>query len=382
VAPVDPVTAIGSIVGLGLVAAVLAGASAAVFRWYADQRIPTGPAVLIGLSAVAAYLNTRTALGQVVGGDTAFSPMLALFNVGAFAVAAAAGAAGCRAGDHLSAELLVGGVSVENGMNRVVRSVGRAITVEIPADVEDTTGYDPVDAETKAALAGQTFLFPRRLTVDQLRERLVARIESDYDVGHVDVEVTADGEITYLAVGQRVAGIGPTMAPGSVAVAIRADPAYAASSGDVVQIWRSDGSERVCNAELRATAGDVATVVVDEADAPELSPEERYRLVTLSVDGRPDREFASLLRAADETLGVVTVEAGSALAGTPLGALSATVVAVAAPESATPIRTLPTGDHVLAAGESVYVVATPDALRTVEAAAKAPVATPDITAGE
>lgn len=222
----------------------------------------------------------------------------------------------------------------------------------------------PLTAKSK--IAGRSFVFPRGLTVDQLRERLVARLKTDYDVGHVDVELEAGGTVSHLALGRRVAGIGPTLPPESVAIAIRADPAYAAGPGDIVQIWSEEGSERRCNAEIRATAGDVATVVVDAADASKLD-DERYRLVTLSTDARPDREFASLLRAADETMGVVEIGADSTLDGAPIGALDATVLAVFPVDQ--PVETLPSPDRLLGAGEPVSVLATPDTLRKVETAA-------------
>lgn len=357
------------ILGLALAAGVVAGVAAFVYRWYAAQRAPLGLVVLVGLSVIAIYLNTRTALGQVIDEAEAISLTVAFFNIGAITAGTFASAAGQRVGDRLAIDVFAtaGVSSVEGEVSRVVKAVGRGIVVEMPADIDDIVGYDPVSEETKEKIVSRSFVFPRRLTVAELRDRLVARLKTDYDVGHVDVELEADGTVTYLALGRRVAGIGPTLPPESVAMAIRADPAYAAGSGDVVQVWTADGNERRCNAEIRATAGDVVTVVLDAADASKLDPNDRYRLVTLSTDARPDREFASLLRAADETMGVVEIAADSALDGTPLGAIDATVIAVSPADRA--VETLPPRDRVLAAGESVYVLATPDTLRKVEGAA-------------
>jgi hypothetical protein len=91
----------------------------------------------------------------------------------------------------------------------------------------------------------------------------------------------------------------------------------------------ADGeAQRVTTGELRGTAGDVVTLAVDAADAAILADDERYRLATLPVEPRSDREFASLLRAAAETMGVVTLAPGSDLVDTPVGAVDAAVVAV------------------------------------------------------
>jgi len=370
-------TAAAEVLGLSLVAGVLAALVALVYRWYVNERVPSGLPILVGLSGVALYLGSSRALKQVIGntGDP-FDEMTALANIVTFLVALAAARLGTDMGDRVGTDVFVatGATQVESEVSRVVQAVGRVITVEIPDEVDDIVGYDPVPDETKAKLEGKTFVFPRRLTVAELRERLVTRLKADYAVGHVDIELAADGTVDYLAVGSRAAGIGPTLPPETSAVAVRADPAFAASAGDLVQVWRSDPVERVLTAEVRATADDVVTLAVDAADTRKLDAGERYKLVTLPVETRPDREFVSLLRAADETMAAVTVAAGSPLVGQPTGALDVSVVAVRPAEG--PVEPLPGRDRALRGGDTLYLVATPEAIRKVEAAASGP-AEPD-----
>ena len=355
--------------GLAILAATLAAIGAFVYRWYVRERIPSGLGLLLGLSGVAIYLNTTAALGQVIGGSGAPTETeVALFNITAFLVGAGGATLGQWVGDRAGAELFLGDgfAEVEEDVGRLVQSVGRVVAVSLPQDIDDVVGYDPVPAETKETLAGKTFLFPRRVTVSELRERLVARLKADYGVGHVDIELADDGSVEYLALGSRAAGIGPTLPPATNAVAIRADPAFAASAGDLVQVWETDPMRRVLTAELRGVAGDTVTIAIDAADTQKLDPRQEYRLVTLPVEDRPDREFASLLRAADETFSSVTVEAGSPLHGLPIGALDVSVVAVK-PEEKTPIA-LPDPDTLLAPGDVVFAIARPDALRRLEVA--------------
>ena len=367
----DAAGPVSRIVGLAVAAGLAAMVSALGYRWYVTQRAPTGAIVLVGLGVVAAYLNTQTALGQVIDGAATVSLAAAAFNIGAVIAATGASVVGHRAGDRTGVALLSrSGMETIDDLTRVVRAGGRVITVELPDEIDDIAGYEPVDPETKEALAGQSLLFPRGLTVAQLRSRLVTRLKTDYGLGHVDIELD-DGSVSHLAVGRRVAGLGPTLPPESVAVAIRADPSYAAGPGDLVQIWSEDGTQRHCNAELRATSGEVATVAVDAGDAATLDRTDRCRLVTLATDARPDREFVSLLRAAEETMGVVEIDSGGALAGTPVGALEVTVIVVvpAGPDGS--IETLPPRDRVLAGGDSIYVIGAPDTLRAIEDAAAA-----------
>lgn len=358
------------IAGLAALAFVVGGTVGIAYRWYVHDRAPEGIAILPGLGLIALSLNTTAALGEGIGeaqGDLVV-PEAAAFTIVALVAGGIAADLGRRVGDRLAVRTfdLTGGADIGD-VSRLVSTAGRAITVELPDDVGAIEGYDPVDAEVLAALEGERFVFPRGLTLAELEARIVDRLKTDFGIGHVDLEVTRDGEIEYLAVGSRAAGIGPTLGPGTVALAVRADPANSASPGDRVQVWNGGPEpERVVTAELRAAVGDIATLAVDEADADDLAAEGPYRLVTLPTEPQADREFASLLRAADETMAVATVAEGSPLAGTPVGALDPGVVAVRRGGEVVPI---PGRDRVLAAGDELYVVARPETLRRFEAAA-------------
>ncbi|MFB6117939.1 TrkA C-terminal domain-containing protein [Halosegnis sp.] len=365
-----------TIVGLALLAGLLAAVLGLIHRWYARSTIPGGLAVLTGLTGVVLVLNVDTALGTLIatpGGDagqpgTVLTGASVAVNTVTIAAGGVAAAAGGRLGDQVGESILTltGSGTVDIDVSGLVEAVDRVITVDLPDEVADMDGYDPVPPTVKTSLSGATLVFPRRLTIDELHDRLVERLRDDYGVGHVDVIVAADGTVEYLAVGSRESGLGPTLPPETCAVAVRADPALATSAGDLVQVFRdgANGPERVAAGELRATVGDVVTLAVDAADADAFDPETRYRLVTLPVEPRSDREFASLLRAADETMGVLTVATESPLVGSPIGAIDAAIVAVRDAEGLVP---LPSRDRVVAPGDTLYVIATPSRLRRLDA---------------
>ncbi|WP_277553316.1 potassium transporter TrkA [Halobaculum limi] len=403
------------LVGFAAVAFLVAAIAAAVYRWYVSEPVPRGLTTLLGTATVAVYLNTVGLFSSVlpVGGVVAtdpFAPMTVLRNVVSLLVAAGSTPVGRRAGDAFATNVtaVAGGDRVEGELSRFARRVGRIRPVELPDEVSDIDGYDPVDDATRERLAGETLLFPRRLSDAELRDRLVTRLKEEYGVGHVDAEF--DGtDVTRLAVGRRMAGIGPTLEPSARAVAVRADPPNGAGPGDVVQVWRhppnpdegenaraavdgvgaangdeervgieateSDGglegvqAERVATAELRAVAGDVVTLAVDAADVEAFDADGTYRLVTMPRSPRTDREFASLLRLADETMAVLHVEAGSALDGATVGEVTGSVVAVESADRS--VQPIPPRGYVLAADETVYLVARPETLREVERRATA-----------
>lgn len=372
----DVPVSIARVIALAVSAAIVGGVAGIVHRWYAGRRVPDGLSVLAGLSLVAIYLNTAGALGEVIGGQLELLAFeTAIFNIVTFAIAALTAVGGGRVGDRIGVDLVAvsGAKRVDADVSRIVRTVGRLTTIQIPDGIEDIGGYASVDAATKEKLSGQTLVFPRGLTVEELRRRFIERLRLDYGVGHVDVEFTADGTIEYLAIGGHESGLGPTLPPGSAAVAIRADPPNNASAGDVVQLWTDPGSDpsvapkRVTNAELRGTAGDLVTLAMDEADAKRIDSDRQYRLVTLPVTARADREFAAQLRTAAETMGITTVEAGSVLAGNPLGVLDLPIVAVGTIDG--DVEALPTRKRPIRVGETLYAIGSPDRLRKLEAAA-------------
>ncbi|MFB6072008.1 MAG: TrkA C-terminal domain-containing protein [Halobacterium sp.] len=90
--------------------------------------------------------------------------------------------------------------------------------------------------------------------------------------------------------------------------------------------------------------------------------------MTLPYEPGADRQFASLLRSADETMTVATVEVGSALDGASVADAAGTVVAVRSTDGVDPI---PARDRVLAPGDTLYVVARPDVARRLDVAAAA-----------
>jgi len=362
-----------TLVTFAVVAALVAGSAALSYRWYFRTEIPEGVTGLLGISVVALYLNT-TSLGSVAIGDNPalLAPESVFFNLVSLGVAAVMAPVGRYAGDRLAVDVfaLSGAKQLEGELSGIVRAVGRFTAVTLPPveEIDDMDTYDPVSTEKKAELAETTLLFPRKLSEEDLRQRLVTRLKEEYGVGYVDVDLDADGTVGYFAVGSRAAGVGPTLAPGSAAIAVAADPPNNATVGDTIQLWRDDPEpKRVATGELRGVAGDAVTVALDESDAERLTDETGYRIVTLPAEAQADREFASLLRNADETMATVTVEAGSDLDGSTVGDVDTVVAAVRPTEGS--VQPIPPRAYTFGAGDLVYLVGRPDAIRRFEAAA-------------
>jgi len=106
------------------------------------------------------------------------------------------------------------------------------------------------------------------------------------------------------------------------------------------------------------------TVALDETDATKLNPSETYRLVTPPSEKGSERQFASMLRSADETMSVLTVSENSPLVGSEVSAIDVPVVALRASDGV--VEAVPPRTRVLSEGDTVYAVGRPEDLRNLE----------------
>lgn len=359
------------VAGLTLLAGLVTGAVSFLYRVQVKAEIPDGVLVLIGLGIVALFLNTRLALVQFIGEDAQpLSLDNALWTLATFLLAGAASLGGARYGERLGESGRLSGRKVRPALSPIVRATGRFITVELPHEIETIEGYDAVPDETRANLEGASMDFPKGLTLEELRTQLVARLKEEHAVGYVDVDLTEEGDVEHLAIGQRAIGLGPALPPGFTALAVRSDPPLSATPGDAVQIWRpgdgETGPERVGRGELRASTESVATIATKPQTARKISIQDEYRLVTTATGSNADREFASMLRRSDETLGVFELSEESSLIGVSIRALDLTVIAIQAAEGT--IETLPPASRSIQAGDRLYALGKPESLRKLQTA--------------
>jgi len=368
---IQPAEAVAAVVALSFASAAVAALIAFLSRAYSREPSPGALNVLAGLGAIAVWLNLSGSLGNFIQGETQIVQTgTALVNLASITIGSLTASYGGKLGDKAAVEFsTLSKASYDGDVTRMVRSAGRTVTVEVPSvdKINDIDGYDPVSDETKEKLAGKRLHFPRGMTVAELHDRVSDRLREDYEVGYVDVELNGKGEIGFLGLGRGISGLGPTLGPGTCAVAVRADPAYTSGPGDNVQLWtkKEDGTaERVASGELRAAVDDVVTVALDENDAAKVDPSETYRLVTLPSEKGPERQFASMLRSADETMSIVTVAEDSPLVGREVGAIDVPVVAVRTTDGE--VEAVPPRARVLSAGEDVYAVGRPEELRRLD----------------
>ena len=350
--------------GLGLLAAVLAGVTAVVYRRVGTDAVPVGGALLVGAAGIAGLLNLRYVTSGALLADAPLShPATSAFLLGVFAVGGIAAEGGRRAGDHLAREVFgVQPVAADGEIGELLRAAGLVVAVELPETVGDAEGVPSVDPAVTRAIAGRTMRFPHRLSAEDLASRLKRRIEADHPVGYVDVEVANDGSVEHLAVGARRRGLTGGLPPGTVAVPVRTVPPASASVGDELAVWATDGDESrfVTSGTLHGATGETATLVIDADDADAIDPERSYRVTTASGESDDAADFLSTLQQVDETVTSVAIADGDPLAGEFVGWLPVRVLALRGDEG---VVALPADGESVRPGDTLYVLGSPGSLR-------------------
>ncbi|ELY56690.1 cation:proton antiporter regulatory subunit [Natronolimnohabitans innermongolicus] len=351
------------ILGYGLLAGASALALSGGYRAVTARELPVGGAVLFGLAPPAGWLSYRAVVhGEVVADSPLVHYTSGLFLLGVVAAGTVAAVGGRRLGDHLACGALgVRRVDAAGSVADLVRSAGLSVTLSLPDSIDDAEGYPSVDEGVKRDLAGRRLRFPNDCSPTELRARLERRLEVDFGIGYVSAELSAAGDVETLTVGGRRDGIGPTLGPNCVAVAVAADPPSKASAGDPVEVWTtgSESTQYVATGTLRASTDSTVTLVVDADDADSLTAGGRYRLTTRPAEPSTGYALVAAIRSADETVAVRTVESDGPLESEFAGWVPGTVLAIGRGED---VLSLPADNEPLEAGDTLYVFGTPDQL--------------------
>lgn len=363
-------TAFLGVLGFSLLAGVTALCAAFIYRRGTTRMIPPGGGIILGVVPVAAWLNYRAfSTGTVVADMALLSRSTGYFLVGTITFGTVAAEGGRRLGDYIASDVFsIERIGVTSEVAELVQSAGTVVVVELPETIEDIEGYPAVDRSVIERLSGRRLLFPRRLSPPELEQRLQERIEEDFHVDHVDVTLTEDGQVSRLAVGRTERGLGPSIPPTEVALAVSSDPLPEADMGDPIEIWTTDSerNELVATGTFWADSGDVTTLVVGPDDAEALGVDGEYQLSTKAGIRDDGSEFVSLLRVADETITKRTVAGGGSLEGEFVGWVPMTVLAIDRDGESIPF---PADRETLQTGDTLYALGTPDDIQTFDSAA-------------
>jgi len=279
---------------------------------------------------------------------------------------------------------------------------GDKVRVRVVGEVADMEGYPPLPDDLRAEIRAAELTFPADLRVEELEERMAARLRTEYDLGDVSVSIDERGRAAVVAA-PPFSGLSKRVAEDRHAVSVDALVPTGLARGDEVTVVTpdaqvrgtvvsarsgpdADGSveeERVdptapADAEseddgpptpIRApttTGGEGRlTVAVTRTDVQPLLRAGEAKVVVESRGTRREYEVVSLLRRANKRFRRFTVRAGGLLDGQPLGTagLRETYgVAVLAARTGDGWTVAPDGTTTLGDGDELFAVGARDAL--------------------
>ncbi|MHC3439434.1 TrkA C-terminal domain-containing protein [Natrialbaceae archaeon A-gly3] len=351
-----------SVFGLVLLATLVVVLVAVGYRRTTTRRLPIAIGVLTGTSVAAVWVVTRTIkTGSVVGHLPVDGPASSAVVSTALVLTGFAAVAGRHLGDLVACDLYdIHRLEANGDAASLLRSARVVVAVDLPDEVADVEGYEPIDESIQRDLEGTTVRFPRSCSLEERRDRLRGHVRREYGIDIVDVTFGENGTIDRLAVGNRQRGLADTLPSNTVAVSVRGLSSSRATPGDAVEVWTAgSNAEFVSAGTLRATTGEIATVVVDAENADAFEYERRYRVI-VAPDGPDDAyEFVSTLRGVEETIEAVSVEPDGPFAGEFVGWLPGRVLAIERDEGLVP---LPDDRETLQEGDDLWVLGGPATL--------------------
>ncbi|WEL17700.1 TrkA, K transport system, NAD-binding component [Halorhabdus sp. SVX81] len=355
-----------SLVGFAVLAVLTAGIGAVAYRRLTSRPIPLGTAILLGWVSVATWLTARIAAGSAIVSDLSIVlDATGYFLLAAFGLSGAVSVGGRRLGDAIAGEVTESPPDEQSEQTaKRRRSAKQATSVELPDRIRTRSGSEPVEEDLKRELEGDTWLFPSGLPPAALESRCRERLERDYGIDRVGIELSEDGDIRQLAIGYEPSGLSVTLPPRTVGVAIRNAMVPDAAPGDPVELWTAD-EERVefaGSATLHSTPTDTATLVLPEQAARTLGDIDGYSLTTKPAVPDDVTEFLSVLRACDHSITMLSISSGEPLEGEFVGWVAVDVLAIVRDSTVLPF---PDETETLRSGDDIYVFGGPAAFESL-----------------
>lgn len=395
----------------GIIPALVSGVLGFLFKYVTDVSIP-GLGVVVLALAIAGVNGGLLALNDpaIRSSENAASILTAIIVV--LMLALYAHAQGDKLGASAPKRLTIKSLRNRTLNTDVIELVGgrnqvRLTVVGEPGDIE---GYPPLSADLRREIADGEWTFPADLPIAELETRFADRLQSEFDLADVTVDldeaararvaaappmgstsrrVPAGRRAVSLAAlvpsgiarGESVRIVTPEASVTGTVIAARSGsqsgglPAAAATPVADDNALTTDGGEEPpapLPAAATTTGGEGRiTVAVSRSEATTLLSVDDPQIVVCSRGTRREFELVSLLRRSGVQFRKVAVAPGGPLDGHTIGEIgvrdSYNVLVLAASHEKWQVA--PRGEQPLSAGDKLYVIGTSESLdRFAEAA--------------
>ena len=393
----------------GIIPALVSGVLGFLFKYVTDVSIP-GLGVVVLALAIAGINGGLLALNDptVRSSENAASILTAIIIV--LMLALYAHAQGDKLGASAPKRLTIKSLRDRTLNTDVIELVGgrNQVRLTVVGEVSDIEGYPPLPAALRREIGDGEWTFPADLPIAELETRFADRLQSEFDLADVSVDldeaararvaaappmgstsrrVPAGKRAVSLAAlvpsgiarGESVRIVTPETSVTGTVIAARSGPpattttAATTTAGD--DTLATDGGEELPTplpAAATTTGGEGRiTVAVSRSEATTLLSATDPQVVVCPRGTRREFALVSLLRRSGVQFKKVTVASGGPLDGHTIGGVgvrdSYNVLILAAKHEKWQVA--PRGEQPLSAGDKLYVIGTSESLtRFAEAA--------------
>jgi hypothetical protein len=274
-APLPVEVLLGIYLGLlvGIIPALVSWGLAFTFRYFAGVTIPSfGVAVLaIALAGVNGGLLAFAdkSIASAPNAERVVTAILVVTMASMYAHAK-----GDQMGATFPKRLSLDTLREKTLSADVVEFVGGRgeVRVRVVGEVADMEGYPPLPEGLRAEIRGEEYTFPADLRISELEERLEERLRTAHDLGDVAVSIDERGRASVVAA-PPFSGLSKRIDDGDHAVSVDALLPTGLARGDELTLITTDAQARgtVLSARSNDATGPVVDHTADEVDPDEVA---------------------------------------------------------------------------------------------------------------
>lgn len=267
----------------GIVPAIVAGGLGFAFKYITGVTLP-GLGVVVLAVAIA---GVSGGLLGLIDPEIAASPRLMVALVVVMMLSLYAHAQGDKLGSTLPRRFSLRDLGNRTLSGEVIFNVGGIGRVEITptGEIGDIEGYPPLSAELRNELAQASWEFPADLPIEELERRLETRLQAQYDVTEVDVEVDSKGRAR-LSAAPPLGSLSRRVPEGHRAVSISALVPTGIARGERVELVFPDRTIQGTVLSAKSDPEAAPYVATDGGEEAEAQPEAVTAPQTTGGEGR------------------------------------------------------------------------------------------------
>jgi hypothetical protein len=352
---------------VGVIPALVSGALGFTFKYFTGVTLPGfGVAVLaIALAGVSGGLLALAdqSITSLPNAERVITAILVVAMVSLYAHAK-----GDQMGANFPKRLSLQSLREKKLSTDLADLVGGRdeVRIHVVGEVADMEGYPPLSEPLRAEIRGSEWTFPVDLRIGELESRLADRLKTEHDLGDGRHAVSVDALLpTGLARGDEVTVLTTDAQVRGTVVSARCDGSKPVETPEEPDVDATEKPPTPVQAPTTDGGEGRLTVGVHRTDAQPLLRASQAKVVVEPRGTRREFELVSLLRRAGSRFQRVTIGASGVLDGHTIGEVHVREqygVAIFAVRKQSGWKLAPRGDTDLSVGDDLYVVGPRDAL--------------------